>query len=1051
MDPIKVIITDDQPIVRAGLVALLHVHKDIQVLYEANDGLEAVQAVRDFKPDVVVMDISMPNLNGVDATAEILSFAPETKIVALSIHSGKHFVKDMLAKGARGYLLKDTAPEELVRAIRQVYSGNIFLDSAITALALSKDKDTSDEENINILQTKLHRPPVTRDILVRSRIVSQLEGNIDKPFSLISAPAGYGKSMAASIWLQQSSRLFTWLSLDQEHNDLRVFLLYLQAAIKKLFPGAFAQTGKMLLATELPPIKVISYAVINDLDEIEQDFILVLDDYHLIKEKRIHVLINELLKYPPEHMHLSILTRIDPPLKINFLSANGRMTELRMNDLSFTDLEINDLFMGLHGENLEHEITQSIHERTEGWIVGLRMAFMSVKTMEDVQRILSNLKGDNRTFQDYLLQEVIFTQDEVAQELMLKTAILDRFSADLIESFAFESGSATIQYSGEEFVQWLIQSNLFIIELDDQKRWFRYHHLIRDLLRKNLKRKKTPAEISRYHALASRWFEQQGFIEESIQYMLTSGDIAEAGNIVERHRWAKLDDDQWYVVQKWIEMLPPELRQQRPNVLLSGCWPLYETFQLTEIPPFLEHVKTMLSDQPGDQELWGELFFFYGAILYWSGEGKSSLEFFNKAQKLIPENRMLLMGLLTLLSGLSRSMTGQGEEAIRLLKKQVKEMESTGGVFISRLRGGLFFITFFLSRLAQARIESQQAQIVARKSGIDYSDAWNYYMEACTDLHSGQLDDALRNFSGAVDQRYILHTRGATDAVGGLALTQQLLGQKEAAEGSLNLMMEFARELGDPIYTSVALSSRARIDLLKGDLASALEWEKTVNEAISSASLFMWLEVPVFTQVRVLISSGTPECLDKAGKLLEEIIDVASSVFYMNHVIEALILKAMLLLKQNHKKEAKRVLEEGLTLAEAGGWIRPFLEGAGDLVPLLVEIKAENSFVSFIDLTLKHIQAFISRNQLKEGSHPVKEDLPSPGSESENKIDLLSIREKEIIRMMAQGLRNKEIASALFVAEGTVKKHVYNICQKWDVHNRISMLAIARENGLIEG
>lgn len=1038
MEQIEVVIADDQPVFRAGVLALLQSEEDMVVLGEAVDGVEAVRTVMDLNPDVVVMDLSMPNLNGIDATREILTHAPDTKILALSIHSSRRYVTNMLKAGAKGYILKESAAEELVKGIRSIYRGDIYLDSSITGMVLKSQEVEPDQENLSILQTKLHRPRVNRDIVFRSRIVNQLESNAYKPFSLISAPAGFGKSVAVSQWLQHTNKFHTWLSLDSEHNDLRIFLSYLHAAVEKIFPGVFVQTGKMLQAIELPPIKVIAYSVINDLDRIDEDFILVLDDYHLIKEKKIHQLLNELLQYPPEHLHLSIITRTDPPLKINSLSAHGRMAELRMNDLSFTHSEISALFQELIGRSLKPEFATVILEKTEGWIVGLRMAFMNLKGTEDVDSIVNHLRGDSHSVSLYLLEEVILKQPVEVQEMLLDTAVLNRFTADLVDAIYSKDDHESLSYSGEQLIRWLIQSNMFIIALDDQRRWFRYHHLIKDLLTKSLQKKRSPEEISKTHLRASRWFERQHLIEESIDHMLASGDLNEACRIVERHRWAKLDEDRWYVVQKWIDKLPVESRKQHPILMLSECWPLYEQFQLEKIPVILSEVEVLLKDQSHEEELWGEVYFFYGAIYYWSGQGDEALLYFEKAQKVLLPDRMLINGLLQLLSGLSLSMTGEGEEGLHLLNQQVKATESRGGVFVSRLRGGLFFVTYFLGKLAQARKETQLALLVAQKSGIDYSSAWNYYMEACTDLQSNQLDRALLHFTSAAESRYILHTRGAIDSVAGLAITQQLMGNEDEASATLDLMVEFAEELQDPLYMIVARSCRARIALMRNELTLAQEWEKSAGETLTMAGLFMWLEVPTITQVRVLLATGTPACLKKAGTLIEEVMRISRECHFTNHVIEGLVLKALLHAKRKSIREAKETLSEAISLSEPGGWIRPFKEAGSEMIQLLTDMRPDSAYLDFINHLLDQLAI-----QPTDKAAPLTHEI----GQIHEKV---SQRESEIILMMSRGLRNKEIADKLFVAEGTVKKHVYNICQKWNVKNRISMLAIARKYGLTD-
>ena len=543
MERIGIVIVDDHPLFLAGIKEILQKEDDLRVSGQATDGKQAIELVKELKPQLVVMDITMPGLNGIEATREIQSMGMETKVLALSIHSGKQFIKDMLDAGAAGYLLKDSAPDELVQAIRKVLKGDIYLDSSITGLMLSHDPPGAPEGKLSILQTKLHRPLVTEDIIQRARIVELLQKNVHKPFSLISAPAGYGKSMAVSQWLEHTPQLYTWLSLDEEHNDLRVFLLYLQAAIEKLFPGALEQTGPLLQANELPMLKTLSYAVINDLDGIEQDFIVVLDDYHRIRDKNIHQILDELIRYPPEHMHLSMITRTDPPLRIESLLANGRMTELRMSDLSFTSKEISDLFLNLNHWSLGEETAEAIADKTEGWIVSLRMAFYGIENQEDASHIISGLKGEGYALSLYLINEVISKQPEEVRDLLLKASILDRFCPRLIDAIGINEEGEVNAGSGINFVKWLIKSNLFIIPLDDHQIWFRYHHLIRDLLLASLKKQATEQEVSHLHVLASQWFEQQGFIEESIQHMLDAGNPEAACDIIKRNRWTELNAD----------------------------------------------------------------------------------------------------------------------------------------------------------------------------------------------------------------------------------------------------------------------------------------------------------------------------------------------------------------------------------------------------------------------------------------------------------------------------------------------------------------------------
>ena len=235
--PVKVLIADDHKIFLAGLRALLDSNDEIEVVGEAGNGQEAIDLQKQLKPDIIVMDINMPGINGIEATREITTEFPGTKVLALSIHSGKRFVKGMLEAGASGYLLKDSAPDELVTAIQKIMKGEMYLSSTITKIALEKEEPANKENEHNILITKLHRPPISDDIIQRDKIIEMLEKNINKPLTLVSAPAGYGKSMTISQWLEKTKARHTWISLDEEHNDTRTFLLYFAKAIADYFSG----------------------------------------------------------------------------------------------------------------------------------------------------------------------------------------------------------------------------------------------------------------------------------------------------------------------------------------------------------------------------------------------------------------------------------------------------------------------------------------------------------------------------------------------------------------------------------------------------------------------------------------------------------------------------------------------------------------------------------------------------------------------------------------------------------------------------------------------
>ena len=514
--PTTILIVDDHPLFRKGLQLLLKEEEDMQVIGEADDGQAAIDRVRELSPDVVVMDITMPNFNGIDATRQIVSESPDTRVVALSIHSGKRFVQDMLAAGAAGYILKLSAPEELVNGIRAVMQGEVYLSAGITGVVVSqylkllsgvKDSGKTDEltpkesetlqliaegqstkqiasvlqirpktiqamqrrimekleisdeaeiaevaryrgllgergasvsanqtGDLTVLRTKLQRPLLPPDVVPRAHLVARLDELLSRPVTLVSAAAGYGKSTMASLWLQAWDGPSAWVSLGEEENDLRLFLAYLLAAIRTMFPKACDTTQPLLQSLVLPPVSALSRYILNDLVEIKNRFILVLDDYHRIHEKAVHNLMIALLTHPPRNLHLILLTRRDPPIFTIKLLGRDQMIDIGISELRFTVDETANFLKKTTDISIDHTSTTTIHSRIEGWPVGMRLISQSLKQQGSVDHLLKGLSGGFGSIVEYLVSEALSRQAPEMANFMMDTAILDRFCAPLCDA-----------------------------------------------------------------------------------------------------------------------------------------------------------------------------------------------------------------------------------------------------------------------------------------------------------------------------------------------------------------------------------------------------------------------------------------------------------------------------------------------------------------------------------------------------------------------------------------------------------------------------------------
>ncbi len=548
--PTTVLLVDDHPVFRKGLSLILEEEQDFKVVGEASDGQEAIDQVKKLWPDLVVMDINMPNFNGIDATRQIVSESPDTKIIGLSIHSGKRIIQDMLRAGSVGYILKECAPEELLNGMRAVMRGKVYLSPSVTGMVVSEFVTTQPiteatgahdgwmaDQMIPIIPTKLHRPSTPENHVRRTLLLEKLEKGRRKQLTLVSAPAGYGKSILLSSWLKNCDAPNFWFSADESDNNLRQFLIYFLTAIRNMFPDAVGKTLALANSEKLPPLELLVASLLNEINLIDQDYILVIDDIHLIQEKQVYDLLTGLLKYPPKSMHIALSGRRDPFLPISSLRARGMLTEIRMQDLCFTTTETKAYLEQVLGKQIEDAIAAKWTEKTEGWIAGLNMVAIFMCQRGNPASMLSDMPGGLQYVMEYLFNEVFTRQSPEIRHYLLSTAILDRFCAPLCDVLCrpdVDSGQSDI--SSWDFINLLKNQNLFIINLDSENRWFRYHLLFKQLLQNQLKRHHSPKEISELHFRASRWFNKKGFIDEAIQHLIVAGDQIGAVQILEQHR-----------------------------------------------------------------------------------------------------------------------------------------------------------------------------------------------------------------------------------------------------------------------------------------------------------------------------------------------------------------------------------------------------------------------------------------------------------------------------------------------------------------------------------
>ena len=969
-------------------------------------------------------------------------------------------MSDMLQAGAVGYILKESVPEEMIEGIRIVKSGDVYLSRSISGIVVSEYKRLVSKSDVGtetpsepILRTKLHRHRLGPDILPRARLLEAIDQGRSVPLTLISAGAGYGKSTLASRWLEACDCPSVWISLDDNDNDLRVFLTYVLSGIQTAFPTAGQKIQALLNAPSLPPALVLARTLLNDLVTIKEDFILVLDDYHRVRETAIHNLMADLLRHPPRAMHLVLLTRRDPPLPLITLRARGQVNEITMEQLRFTRSETAAFLQKALEVSIDDTTAAILEDKLEGWVTGLRLAALSLRGRKDLDRLASGLREGFQYVTDYLVTEVISQQPPAMARHLMETAILDRFCPALCEAIHLSKGEpGRDEISGQEFIEWLEKAKLFVISLDERHRWFRYHHLFQELLQDQLKRRYSSEEIATLHSRASVWFAENGLIDEAIRHALAGGDEIAAARLVEENRHAVLNSDRWFVLESWLSRFPDAVIQRRPGLLMARVWALYHHFDIPAIPSVIDAVESLLRDAPVDQPLRGEIDFFRGYVYYFQNEGAHSLTHLHDALKRVPETFHEIRGQIEILYGLASQMQGLKEEAVNRLHGLLYHHQTPESIGKTRLLATLVYIHIIAGDLDKALLANRQLYEFATEAHYDYAKVWSVYLEGLIHFYRNDLKEAIGHFCKAMEQRYILHTRAAVDGIAGLAFSYQTMQQPDRASATMERLFEYVHSLDNPTYLIVAHSCHARLSIMQGERKSAMGLPRESPHPLENMA--WWLEIPAVTHCRVLVTIGTEASLQEAEKELQGYLDLNKANYNTCQMIHILVLLALVYKKQDRTDESLTILEQAIAMANPGGWIRPFIELGPPMADLLKRLIAKNIAV---DYTEKLLAAFRDEEEIavpEVSDHP-GEPLPPPthpvsrSLDDQPLIEPLTNRELEILDLLAQRRQNKEIAEKLFISTETVKSHLKNIYGKLNVSNRRKAAEKARALGIL--
>ena len=891
-----------------------------------------------------------------------------------------------------------------------------------------------------LLSTKMTIPRTQLKLVERPHLVAQLDSGLRRRLTLVSAPAGFGKTTLVAAWADGLDVPVAWLSIDGGDNDPARFLSYLIAAFghtetelsdhNLAFPNDAATSRQETVLT----------ALINALNRVTDDRFLVLDDYHLITSAQVHSAVEFLLDHLPPNLHMVIATRADPPLPLARLRGRGHLVELRAADLRFTEAEAVAFLADVMGLTLRPQDVARLTRRTEGWIVGLQMAAISMRGREDTAAFVEAFAGSHRYVMDYLLEEVWEQQQPDVQQFLLGTSVLDSMSAPLCEALLGATGSA------QTVLESLERANLFITALDERRVWFRYHRLFADLLRQRLQRQH-PEWVVPLHSAASRWYAAQQMAAEAIDHALAAQDYDRAAGLIGQAAEATLARSELMTFLAWVGSLPEDAAVRWPALAIYVAWARFWSGQYGEdIDVWLDHLDALPEGQPGRTAA------LRAAVALYQGQMPELALQLQVAQTQLSEDDVLFGGMLSVLQALHRLDSddpyGDGGFFMEVAQKNI----ALGNVMAATMTlSSLAELRLRQGRLNEAEDVYQQAVALARDAAGELLPVAG---QALVGLGTVALMrcDIQRAAEHALKGMEIGSRVGEIFAVDGVLL----LARVRRAEGDYDASMELLERARRFAVAFDATDIDDRMVALEfadhwvsaGHLPPVRQWAESegllpVEHAIDvggtdTGPVSRIRKYELVTVARLLLAERHNTEAQLALEWSAERLEARGRVFFL---AEVLALHALAQARLGDRAAALRSLQRALELSEPSGYLRGFASAGPELVPLLRQLSSAGEAPAFI---ARALQAAVG--------DATPERVPQPQHQAAHlsfMAESLAEREDAVLRLLPTHLSSSEIAERLVVAPSTVRTHIKNIYSKLQVHSRDEAVRRARDLELL--
>lgn len=922
---------------------------------------------------------------------------------------------------------------------------------------------------MDLLYTKLHPPPVREKQVARGRLLEKLDTALNQRLTLVCAPAGYGKTTLLSQWVERRAEPVGWVSLDRSDNDLAQFLRYFFAAIQRVDANSFAALPEIALPPQSMPGPAVWTPVLNAIAASKKEFIVILDDYQEVEERAVHEALDYLIEHMPDNLHLILATRADPPLSLPRLRARGHLTELRLRELRFSAEETADFLNNIMNLGLSAQDLDSLENRTEGWIASLQLAALSLQIHgQDIgarSEFIRSFTGSHRFILDYLVGEVLEHQPPTLQDFLLKTSILERLNGRLCDAVIAEGDSEGAEGPGQSqaarlstassqsILEHLESANLFIIPLDDDRLWYRYHRLFSDLLRKRLMQI-YPHLAPALHDRASRWYEQQGLAGEAIQHALAAKSYERAAALIEANIEVTLMRSEVKTFLNWVGRLPDGYQRSRPRISFFYAWALLVSgHSLEVVEQQMESLASVQVAAESASAMNGRMAALRAYLKLFQADFYSAARLCQEALENLPESEHFLRSIVAWILSMARLSSGDLQDGRQALDKVIRTSQEAGNPLIAvatlshrarlQMRQGRLQLAHetLMQALQLATNPRGERLPIASEALIvlgDLEREWN---------HLEKAEDYLNESIALARQWNELSSFDAYFPLMRLRLAQgDLEGAAEAIETAWQIAhgSDFSQ-----IDDVLADFQQAYFNLLRGNTLAAMRWleerrlapGETLKHQPALGRQQDYIEThmrkyELLLLARIFLLKGQAA---RALELLEALSDQARQLERTDLAIEIHILRALAFQQVGDDDRACTALAEALSLAEPGGYVRIFLDEGEPMLRLLRQAISRGLFPAYAAKLLA---------ASAQPAPPQAEAAPA-ASISQALIEPLSERELEVLRLLAAGLSNPEIAGKLYVAVSTIRTHCKSIYGKLGVHGRWEAAQRAQALGLI--